>query len=70
MSALWARHVHRWAGGAFALYAVFIAIGSVHLGWHYAIDGYVGAALAGACWLLAGRVVGSDEPQRASFDVS
>jgi membrane-associated phospholipid phosphatase len=28
----------------------------VHLGWHYAVDGYAGLALAAACWWLAGFV--------------
>jgi membrane-associated phospholipid phosphatase len=29
---------------------------SVELGWHYALDGYVGALLAAGVWWLAGRV--------------
>jgi hypothetical protein len=46
-------------GGAFA---AVILVGSVHLGWHYAIDGYVAAAAAwliwyGVGWLLDRRVV-------------
>jgi hypothetical protein len=42
-----------------ALLAAFVAriwIGSVTLGWHYPLDGYAGAALAGLCWWLAGRL--------------
>jgi hypothetical protein len=32
----------------------FIFIGSIHLGWHYAIDGYMAVALAWALWRLVG----------------
>lgn len=32
-------------------------VGSVVLGWHYAVDGYAGVALSMVCWLLAGRVI-------------
>lgn len=46
----------RWAGWLLTLFAILIQLGSVHLAWHYAIDGYVGAAVAGLCW-LAGRAL-------------
>ncbi len=39
----------RAAGIGFTVFAVLIMIGSVHLGWHYAIDGY--AAIIGT-WLI------------------
>lgn len=34
--------------------AVFTFAASVSLGWHYAVDGYVGAAIAGLIWWIAG----------------
>lgn len=48
--------LHRLAGIAATIFAVLIMIGSVHLGWHYAVDGYVGAAGAWLVWNLVGRL--------------
>ena len=47
---------HRWAGAGAGLYTGLILLGSVHLGWHYAVDGYVGVAMAAAIWVAVGRV--------------
>ncbi len=44
----------RRAGVVMSLYAALIFIGSVHLGWHYAVDGYAAFALAAVCWAIAG----------------
>lgn len=49
----WART--RWLGAVAAAYAIAIQVGSVALGWHYAIDGYVGAVLGWGSWTLASR---------------
>ncbi len=43
-------------------YAVIIMIGSVHLGWHYAIDGYLGIAGTWLIWKFAGFVLGPRAP--------
>jgi hypothetical protein len=43
--ALLAWRVDRRLGIAFTIYAAVIMIGSVHLAWHYAIDGYLSVAL-------------------------
>jgi hypothetical protein len=42
----------------FGVYAVIIMLGSVHLGWHYAVDGYLGAALVGLIWWFSGAMEG------------
>jgi len=44
--------------GAFCGYAFFAAIlvGSVHLGPHYAVDGYVSVAVTLVAWTVAGRL--------------
>jgi hypothetical protein len=49
------RHA-RWAGRIFLAFTTVIMIGSVALAWHYAVDGYVGAAVALACWQIARRM--------------
>jgi PAP2 superfamily len=49
-----ARHAGKalaWAAGVFAL-AIFV--GSVHLGWHYASDGYLAAILVACIWKFTG----------------
>ncbi len=55
------------AGGVFAVFLGVIALGSVHLAYHYAVDGLVAAAVVLGLWRLAGwaatRIVrGEDEP--------
>lgn len=51
-------------GIAYTAFAVLIQIGSVHLGWHYAIDGYLAAAMMIAVWWGVGRwlVVAAPRP--------
>lgn len=54
LMALLARRLHRGAGIAFTLFAVLILIGSIQLGWHYAIDGYAGILGTIAIWKATG----------------
>lgn len=44
------------AGVLLSAYAVLIWIGSIHLGWHYALDGIVAAAATIGIWRIAGRI--------------
>lgn len=48
--------VNKWLGWLFALYALIIWVGSVYLGWHYATDGLVGAALTIGLWKLSAKL--------------
>jgi PAP2 superfamily len=50
--------VGRAAGFAFSAYAGVILVGSIHLGWHYAVDGYVSAAAAVVLWIVSGVITG------------
>jgi hypothetical protein len=49
-------HYGRYARIFFCLFAACIMIGSVHLAWHYAIDGYVGAFVTMLIWWVMGRI--------------
>ncbi|MEQ9547830.1 MAG: phosphatase PAP2 family protein [Marinobacter sp.] len=44
----------RWLFGA---YLALIQIGSVHLGWHYALDGYIAIVMTVLIWRVAGWLV-------------
>ncbi len=50
LMALYAFTHTRWLGWTMAIFAGLIMIGSVQLGWHYAVDGYAGGLIAAAAW--------------------
>ena len=54
----------RWLGWAMVVFALAIFVGSIHLGWHYAVDGYLGVIIALACWWIAGKIVNWDRAAR------
>lgn len=58
--------VRRWLGIVMTIYAVIIMIGSVHLGWHYAVDGYLGAAGMIAIWWCVGWCLRRAAERRAA----
>jgi membrane-associated phospholipid phosphatase len=37
-------------------FAIAIFVGSIVLGWHYAVDGYMGGLVAWFSWWLAGKL--------------
>lgn len=60
--------VNRIVGWLAAAFTLTILIGSVHLGWHYAIDGIAGIVLAVVLWMVSARVtrwwLDQTEPER------
>lgn len=53
--ALAAFRIGRLFGWFMTLYAILILVGSVHLGWHYAVDGVIGALAMAAIWRWVDR---------------
>lgn len=49
--------INKFTGWLMTAFSVCILIGSVHLAWHYAIDGYAGILIAWACWWGAGHIL-------------
>lgn len=49
--------INRWLGWAYAVFAFLIFLGSIHLAWHYAIDGYVSLVAVFGIWWVSGKVV-------------
>jgi hypothetical protein len=54
--ALAAFRINRKAGWAMTAYAALIWLGSIHLGWHYAVDGLASFLLAFGIWRASGRI--------------
>lgn len=55
--ALSLRHCHKFLGWLGWLYVVIIELGSVHLAWHYAVDGYLAIGMTLLLWVLVGKWV-------------
>ena len=58
----------RWLRVSLGIHCGLILIGSVHLGWHYAADGYASMALALALWWVCGPISRWWETTRAAGD--
>lgn len=67
--ALLGARISRKAGIVLTSFAIIIMIGSIHLGWHYAVDGYIGAIGAYLIWLAVGWIT-SAAAQKSSIEFS
>lgn len=54
----------RWLIWATSIFCAAIFMGSIHLAWHYAVDGYLGAAIAVCCWWMTSKLVNWDRAKR------
>ena len=55
LMALLYRKINKWLGWIMIGFAIIIQVGSVHLGWHYAADGYISATLTILIWKITER---------------
>ena len=61
------RQVSKYIGYGMLIFLILIQIGSVHLGWHYALDGYVSIILTWVIWRFSGwLVMRVSEPETSS----
>jgi hypothetical protein len=60
----------RWLRNLLIVHCALIFLGSIALGWHYAVDGYVAWALAVSMWWLAGFIARWWESDRQREDFS
>jgi len=59
------RQIGRAAGVFFGAFCAIVLVASVHLGYHYAVDGYVSIALTWAIWIVAGAAARRLSPEEA-----
>ncbi|MFN3827122.1 MAG: phosphatase PAP2 family protein [Micavibrio sp.] len=53
--------INKVLGVCFTAYLLAIMIGSVHMGWHYAVDGYISIIITWILWLIVGRFFPKDK---------
>ena len=51
-------HLNKWAGLACTIYGLLIWATSIHLGWHYFVDGLISILVVGPIWWLTGITFG------------
>ena len=61
-----AYRIDRRFGHLMSAFALIIFVGSIHLAWHYAVDGIVGMAAALVVWWVVGRILALSRMARAA----
>ena len=51
--------INRFIGVIAYIYSFIIFVGSVHLAWHYAVDGIVALVLGVMTWTVSGKILGA-----------
>lgn len=64
LTAIYISRINSWLGWAAWAFTGVILVGSVYLGWHYAIDGYISLLLVPLIWWGAGRALQGYHPTR------
>jgi len=54
-----------YAGFFSGLFLIIIMVGSVHLGYHYAVDGYASIIVTALIWKIAGLLPAAAQEERA-----
>ena len=65
---LTSRGLPKWVRRGLIVHAILIFLGSIHLAWHYAVDGYLAFILAYAVWRAMGPVARWWESSAAALD--
>lgn len=55
LNAFFFTRINRWLGLVAWAFAAAILFGSVYLGWHYVVDGYISVAVVSLIWWFAGK---------------
>jgi hypothetical protein len=66
--AVWNKH--RLIRNLAIAHGALVFLGSIHLGWHYAVDAYLAFAIAGIAWIGAGHLARAWESRRLTNPVA
>lgn len=66
---LFGRHINKFWEATFFIFFIFIMVGSVHLAWHYAVDGYLAIITTSLIWLITGGLYADRSDDHANENV-